>query len=165
MSCVVVSGGDRLVSASTAARHEPTSSRDRSRSLCSFESLDTAQHPYDSAQLAQRLSPITSGSLTPPAKQACDYNGGRHQGGGAPPRLVEQYTAALARPPVPPAALAHAPLLLAPSFDVDAFLLSRIHIPLDELRAELRQYLGVLREELVSSSTTTMKSSSRWGQD
>lgn len=41
------------------------------------------------------------------------------------------------------------PLLLAPSFDVDAFLLSRIHIPLDELRAELRQYLGVLREELV----------------
>jgi len=41
------------------------------------------------------------------------------------------------------------PLLLAPTFDVDAFLLSRIHIPLDELRAELREYLGVLREELV----------------
>ncbi len=41
------------------------------------------------------------------------------------------------------------PLLSAPSFDADAFLLSRIHIPLDELRGELREYLGVLREELV----------------
>ncbi|TXT08632.1 hypothetical protein VHUM_02760 [Vanrija humicola] len=41
------------------------------------------------------------------------------------------------------------PLLTAAEYDVDAFLLSRIHIPLDELRAELREYLGVLREELV----------------
>ncbi|WOO83788.1 Conserved oligomeric Golgi complex subunit 2 [Vanrija pseudolonga] len=41
------------------------------------------------------------------------------------------------------------PLLTAQEYDVDAFLLSRIHIPLDELRAELRAYLGVLREELV----------------
>lgn len=46
--------------------------------------------------------------------------------------------------------LSHAhPLLLQQDFDVDAFLLSRIHIPLDELRAELRAYLAVLREELV----------------
>ncbi|KAK4687993.1 conserved oligomeric Golgi complex subunit 2, partial [Tremellales sp. Uapishka_1] len=41
------------------------------------------------------------------------------------------------------------PLLSAPTFDVDTFLLSRLHIPLDELRSELREYLGVLREELV----------------
>lgn len=41
------------------------------------------------------------------------------------------------------------PLLAAPTFDPDAFLLSRIHIPLEELRAELREYLGDLREELV----------------
>lgn len=41
------------------------------------------------------------------------------------------------------------PLLTSTSFSADAFLLSRIHIPLDELRGELREYLGVLREELV----------------
>ncbi|ORX35364.1 oligomeric golgi complex component, COG2-domain-containing protein [Kockovaella imperatae] len=41
------------------------------------------------------------------------------------------------------------PLLSAPDFNVDTFLLSRIYIPLEELRAELREYLGVLREELV----------------
>lgn len=41
------------------------------------------------------------------------------------------------------------PLLAAPTFDPDAFLLSRIHIPLEEFRAELREYLGDLREELV----------------
>jgi hypothetical protein len=41
------------------------------------------------------------------------------------------------------------PLLTAPTFDVDTFLLSRLHIPLEELRGELREYLGVLREELV----------------
>jgi hypothetical protein len=35
------------------------------------------------------------------------------------------------------------------TFSADEFLLSRIHIPLDELRAELREYLGALREELV----------------
>lgn len=40
-------------------------------------------------------------------------------------------------------------LLASTKFDVDAFLLSRIHIPLDELRGELRAYLGELREELV----------------
>lgn len=46
--------------------------------------------------------------------------------------------------------LSHDHALLAGSkFDVDAFLLSRIHIPLDELRAELRSYLAELREELV----------------
>lgn len=43
----------------------------------------------------------------------------------------------------------HALLAGASKFDVDAFLLSRIHIPLDELRAELRSYLAELREELV----------------
>ncbi|WWD19735.1 hypothetical protein CI109_104199 [Kwoniella shandongensis] len=41
------------------------------------------------------------------------------------------------------------PLLTAETFDADTFLLSRIHIPLEELRGELRSYLGELREELV----------------
>ncbi|WVO15042.1 hypothetical protein L204_102686 [Cryptococcus depauperatus] len=41
------------------------------------------------------------------------------------------------------------PLLSAPEFDVDAFLQSRVHIPLEELRSELRSYLEGLREELV----------------
>ncbi len=41
------------------------------------------------------------------------------------------------------------PLLSISNFDVDAFLLSRVHIPLEELRGELRSYLGQLREELV----------------
>ncbi|KAK8853311.1 hypothetical protein IAR55_004015 [Kwoniella newhampshirensis] len=41
------------------------------------------------------------------------------------------------------------PLLSAETFDADTFLLSRIHIPLEELRGELRSYLGDLREELV----------------
>lgn len=41
------------------------------------------------------------------------------------------------------------PLLSAPTFSADAFLLSRLHIPLEELRGELRSYLAVLREELV----------------
>ena len=36
-----------------------------------------------------------------------------------------------------------------PDFDVDAFLLTRLHIPLDELRGELREYLAKLKEELV----------------
>jgi hypothetical protein len=39
--------------------------------------------------------------------------------------------------------------LSASSFDPDAFLLTRAHIPLEELRGELREYLGQLREELV----------------
>ncbi|RXK37916.1 hypothetical protein M231_04805 [Tremella mesenterica] len=41
------------------------------------------------------------------------------------------------------------PLLSSDQFDVDAFLLSRVWVPLDELRGELREYLGILREELV----------------
>ena len=41
------------------------------------------------------------------------------------------------------------PLLTAPDFSADNFLLSRVYIPLEELRAELRDYLAVLREELV----------------
>lgn len=32
---------------------------------------------------------------------------------------------------------------------MDAFLLSRLHTPLDELRTDLRSYLAVLKEELV----------------
>lgn len=39
--------------------------------------------------------------------------------------------------------------LSADDFDADAFLLTRAHIPLEELRGELREYLGQLREELV----------------
>jgi hypothetical protein len=39
--------------------------------------------------------------------------------------------------------------LSASQFDPDAFLLTRAHIPLEELRGELREYLGQLREELV----------------
>jgi hypothetical protein len=39
--------------------------------------------------------------------------------------------------------------LSAEDFDADAFLLTRAHIPLEELRGELREYLGQLREELV----------------
>ena len=41
------------------------------------------------------------------------------------------------------------PLLTGQTFSADTFLLSRVHIPLDELRGELREYLGTLREELV----------------
>ena len=41
------------------------------------------------------------------------------------------------------------PYLSADDFDADAFLLTRAHIPLEELRGELREYLGQLREELV----------------
>lgn len=40
-------------------------------------------------------------------------------------------------------------LLSKASFSPDELLQSRSHIPLDELRGELRSYLGVLREELV----------------
>lgn len=41
------------------------------------------------------------------------------------------------------------PLLSEPSFDPDSLLQSRSHIPLEELRGDLRSHLGVLREELV----------------
>ena len=44
--------------------------------------------------------------------------------------------------------LAHHPDLVAETFSADAFLLNRSHIPLEELRGEFREYLGVLREEL-----------------
>lgn len=45
--------------------------------------------------------------------------------------------------------LSHSATLLDPdSWDVDAFLLSRSDLPLEELRAELREYLTKLREEL-----------------
>jgi hypothetical protein len=36
----------------------------------------------------------------------------------------------------------------AEQWNVDDFLLTRLHIPLEELRGELREYLGVLKEEL-----------------
>lgn len=48
--------------------------------------------------------------------------------------------------------LSHAHPLLSsfnPDWDVDAFLLSRLHTPLDELRTDLRSYLVVLKQELV----------------
>jgi hypothetical protein len=44
--------------------------------------------------------------------------------------------------------LAHHPALVADTFDPDDFLLSRSHIPLEELRGEFREYLADLREEL-----------------
>lgn len=48
--------------------------------------------------------------------------------------------------------LSHSQALLDPEssdkWDVDAFLLSRSDLPLDELRSELREYLTALREEL-----------------
>jgi hypothetical protein len=42
------------------------------------------------------------------------------------------------------------PMLTASAEDwsVDDFLLTRLHVPLEELRGELREYLGVLKEEL-----------------
>ncbi|CDZ97124.1 cog complex component [Phaffia rhodozyma] len=48
--------------------------------------------------------------------------------------------------------LSHAHPLLSssnPNWDVDNFLLSRLHVPLDELRTDLRAYLADLKEELV----------------
>lgn len=39
--------------------------------------------------------------------------------------------------------------LSAPTFSVDDFLLSRSHTSLPDLRLELRDYLGTLKEELV----------------
>lgn len=47
-----------------------------------------------------------------------------------------------------PAGLSHASFL-KPDFNANAFLLSRRHTPLDELRTELRSYLANLRQELV----------------
>jgi len=41
------------------------------------------------------------------------------------------------------------PYLTAPEFDVERFLLSRSHTTLPELRAELRDYLAQLKEDLV----------------
>ena len=46
--------------------------------------------------------------------------------------------------------LAHSnPFFIASHFNVEDFLLSRVHTSLPDLRAELRDYLGVLKEELV----------------
>ncbi|ORY35805.1 oligomeric golgi complex component, COG2-domain-containing protein [Naematelia encephala] len=64
------------------------------------------------------------------------------------PRASTSTAHSLDLPSLQPLSHAH-PLLTAPDFSADTFLLSRIHIPLDELRGELRQYLSVLREELV----------------
>lgn len=41
------------------------------------------------------------------------------------------------------------PLLTAPEFSIEEFLLSRAHTSLPDLRSELRDYLGSLKEELV----------------
>lgn len=43
----------------------------------------------------------------------------------------------------------HNPLLTGPVFNVEEFLLSRARASLPELRTELRDYLSVLKEELV----------------
>ncbi|KAJ9117561.1 hypothetical protein QFC22_004411 [Naganishia vaughanmartiniae] len=63
---------------------------------------------------------------------------------------VDDNDPAVALPSLVP--LSHAHPLLDPEstkqWDVDAFLLSRSDLPLDELRTELRQYLASLREEL-----------------
>lgn len=67
---------------------------------------------------------------------------------GSAPRASTSSAHSLDLPSLVPLSHDHA-LLSSANFDVDAFLLSRIHIPLDELRGELRSYLGVLREELV----------------
>ena len=64
------------------------------------------------------------------------------------PRASTSSALSLDLPSLQPLSHQH-PLLSAQHFDSDAFLLSRIHIPLDELRAELREYLGLLREELI----------------
>ncbi|OXC68066.1 hypothetical protein AYX13_03275 [Cryptococcus neoformans] len=66
----------------------------------------------------------------------------------SPPSSPSSPAGSLDLPSLQPLSHDH-PLLTAPTFDPDAFLLSRIHIPLEELRAELREYLGDLREELV----------------
>ncbi|EJT49997.1 hypothetical protein A1Q1_00838 [Trichosporon asahii var. asahii CBS 2479] len=67
---------------------------------------------------------------------------------GSAPRASTSSAHSLDLPSLVPLSHDHA-LLSSATFEVDAFLLSRIHIPLDELRGELRSYLGVLREELV----------------
>jgi hypothetical protein len=41
------------------------------------------------------------------------------------------------------------PYLTAPTFNVEEFLISRSHTSLPDLRSELRDYLGSLKEELV----------------
>ena len=41
------------------------------------------------------------------------------------------------------------PFFTARQFNVEEFLLSRVHTSLPELRAELRDYLAILKEELV----------------
>ena len=41
------------------------------------------------------------------------------------------------------------PFFTATNFDVEEFLLSRVHTSLPDLRAELRDYLAILKEELV----------------
>lgn len=41
------------------------------------------------------------------------------------------------------------PYITAPTFNVEEFLLSRSHTSLPDLRTELRDYLGMLKEELV----------------
>jgi hypothetical protein len=64
------------------------------------------------------------------------------------PRASTSSAHSLDLPSLQPLSHSH-PILTAPTFSADDFLLSRIHIPLEELRGELREYLGLLREELV----------------
>jgi hypothetical protein len=70
------------------------------------------------------------------------------QAGPSSPRSSSSTAKSLDLPSLQPLSHDH-PLLSAPDFSADAFLLSRLHIPLEELRGELRAYLSTLREELV----------------
>ncbi len=51
--------------------------------------------------------------------------------------------------PLYPALAHNNPFFTASTFNVEDFLLSRVHTSLPDLRAELRDYLAVLKEELV----------------
>lgn len=73
-------------------------------------------------------------------------------------RLAEELASrelGISSPPAPHDLPLHAPLshsnpyLTAPTFNVEDFLLSRSHTSLPDLRSELRDYLGSLKEELV----------------
>jgi hypothetical protein len=82
----------------------------------------------------------------------------RDQSLAAPPRWstssrdeVSDYSDIATRPDLPsllPLSHEHPLLTASESWDVDEFLLTRLHIPLEELRGELREYLGNLKEEL-----------------
>jgi hypothetical protein len=69
-------------------------------------------------------------------------------GPSSPPSKSPRQSSSLELPSLQPLSHSNA-FLSSQDFDADAFLLTRAHIPLEELRGELREYLGQLREELV----------------